>query len=45
MPRGLIKGLGLALLLATIGVVSCQALFADKAPSAERLHPAATGRL
>jgi hypothetical protein len=44
MPRGLIKGLGLVLLLATIGVVSCQALFAAGSP-ADRLPPAAAERL
>jgi hypothetical protein len=44
MPRGLIKGLGIVLLLATIGVVSCQALFADRAP-VERVQPPAAGRV
>lgn len=40
MSRGLMKTLGVLLLLATVGVVSCQALFADRTDG-ERLAPAA----
>jgi|GEM_PF-3682458 len=32
MSRSWMKGLGLVLLLVTVGVVSCQALFADSRP-------------
>ncbi|MFO1129487.1 MAG: hypothetical protein U1E66_13765 [Rhodospirillales bacterium] len=40
MGRGLIKSLGVLLLLVTVGIVSCQALFAGSAP-VERPHPPA----
>jgi hypothetical protein len=40
MSRGVMTGLGVLLLLATLGVVSCQALFADSAPI-DRVRPAA----
>jgi hypothetical protein len=37
------KTLGILLLLATIGVVSCQGLFADRDP-VDRLSPPAAGQ-
>jgi hypothetical protein len=43
MSRGLMKSLGILLLLATVGVVSCQGLFADRAP-VDRLDPPAAGQ-
>jgi hypothetical protein len=43
MSRELMKSLGILLLLATVGVVSCQGLFADRAP-VDRLDPPAAGQ-
>jgi hypothetical protein len=44
MSKSLVKPLGALILIATIGVASCQALFAERVEAPDSAPPAATKR-